>query len=61
MSLVRGSFSSTASLLSKSENPNNYPSPLMGEGVGGGGLKSLPPTLILPRKGGRRFLGLFFR
>ena len=61
MSLVRGSFSSMVSLLSKSENPNNYPSPLMGEGVGGGGLKSLPPTLILPRKGGRRFLGLFFR
>jgi len=60
MSLVRGSFSSTASLLSKSENPNNYPSPLMGEGVGGGGLKSLPPHLNPPPQRGEEIFGVIF-
>jgi hypothetical protein len=31
---------------------NNSPSPLMGEGRGEGVKKFLPPTFILPRKGG---------
>jgi hypothetical protein len=60
MSIAQGRFSSTASLLSKGENPNHNPSPLTGEGVGGGGLESLPPHLNPPPQGGRRFLGLFF-
>jgi hypothetical protein len=34
------------------ENPNGIPSLLMGEGKGGGEQGEIPPTSILPRKGG---------
>jgi len=49
----------TAASPLNNENKGNAPSPLMGEGVGGGEWKSLPPTLILPRKGGGYFFGVF--
>ena len=41
------------------EETPRFPSPLMGEGVGGGEHDGLTPTLILPRKGGERFFGPF--
>jgi len=34
------------------ENPNGIPSLLTGEGKGGGEQGEIPPTSILPRKGG---------
>ena len=37
----------------------SIPSPLIGEGVGGGEHDGYPLTSILPRKGGGRFFGAF--